>query len=79
MTLNQMQLFSMAKNAQNPKQFMCNIMKDNMGQNPMFANLIQLAENGNSSEFETVARNLFKEKGLDFDNEFNTFKKNLGL
>ena len=76
---NQMQLFNMARKAQNPKQFMCNVIRESAGQNPMFSNLLELAESNNHSEIESVARNLFKERGLDFDNEFNTFKKTLGL
>lgn len=77
--INSMQLISMAKKSQNPKQFVYNIVEENMGNNPLFANLLNLAKTNNTSEIETVARNIFKEKGLDFDKEFNTFKQNFGL
>ncbi|MBR4983841.1 MAG: hypothetical protein IKY94_14950 [Lachnospiraceae bacterium] len=50
-----------------------------MGSNPLFANLLNLAKSNNASEIEAVARNMFKEKGLDFDKEFNTFKQNFGF
>ena len=43
------------------------------------ANLLSLAQNNNGAEIETVARNLFKEKGLDFDKEFSKFKNMLGI
>ena len=50
-----------------------------MGSNPLFANLLNLAKSNKTAEIETVARNIFKEKGLDFDKEFNAFKQNFGL
>ena len=31
------------------------------------------------SEIENIARNLCKERGVDFDKEFNSFRQNLGL
>lgn len=77
--VNPMQLISMVKKSQNPKQFVYNIVEENMGNNPLFANLLNLAKTNNTSEIETVARNIFKEKGLDFDKEFNAFKQNFGL
>lgn len=77
--MNPMQLISMAKQSQNPKQFVYNIVENNMGNNPLFANLLNLAKSNKTAEIETVARNIFKEKGLDFDKEFNAFKQNFGL
>ncbi len=77
--VNPMQLISMVKKSQNPKQFVYNIVEENMGSNPLFANLLNLAKSNNASEIEAVARNMFKEKGLDFDKEFNTFKQNFGF
>ena len=77
--VNPMQLISMVKKSQNPKQFVYNIVEENMGSNPLFANLLNLAKSNNASEIEAVARNMFKEKELDFDKEFNTFKQNFGF
>lgn len=42
-------------------------------QNPMVERLINMADKGDSKGVETFARNLFKEKGKDFDKEFNDF------
>ena len=42
-------------------------------QNPMFNNLIDMAQRGDSKGVETFARNLFKERGRDFDKEFAEF------
>ena len=77
--MNPMQLISMAKKSQNPKQFIYNIVEGNMGNNPLFANLLSLAKANNTSEIETIARNMFKEKGMDFDKEFISFKQNFGF
>ena len=42
-------------------------------------NLIQMAQSNDAKGIETFARNLMKEKGIDFDKEFNTFRKTLGI
>ena len=44
------------------------------GNNPMMANLIKMANSGNTSGVENFARNMFKEKGRDFDKEFSEFR-----
>lgn len=44
--------------------------------NPMIKNLVNLAKSGNQQNIETFARNLFNEKGRDFDKEFTEFKSN---
>lgn len=77
--MNPIQLINMIKKSQNPKQFVYNIVEDSMGNNPLFANLLNLAKDNKTAEIETVARNIFKEKGLDFDKEFEAFRKNYNL
>lgn len=47
-----------------------------LGNNPVLNNLFQMAQNGNKKGVEDFARNLFKEKGRDFDKEFNEFLSN---
>ena len=44
--------------------------------NPMITNLINMMQTGDSKGVENFARNIFKEKGRDFDKEFGEFKKN---
>ena len=51
------------------------IVEQMVGNNPMMANLIKMANSGNTSGVENFARNMFKEKGRDFDKEFNEFKQ----
>lgn len=55
----------------NIQQMLANFMSKN--QNPMFNNLIDMAQRGDSKGVETFARNLFKERGRDFDKEFAEF------
>ena len=64
---------------QNPQQFMLNMMRNEAGTNPLLQNIISLAEQGKTEEIENIARNMFKEKGLDFDKEFNNFKQQLRI
>ncbi len=73
-----MQFVNMVKSG-NPKQNMLNILKERAQGNPMFANMLSLAQSGNTQEIEKIARNVAQEKGLDFDKEFNSFKQKFGL
>lgn len=79
MTINPMQLMQMLKQCGNPQDFVCNMVEERMGGNPLFSNILALAKNGRGNEIEAIARNMMKEKGLDFDKEFNSFRKTLGL
>lgn len=73
-----MQLMQFIRNSQNPQQFVMNMVEERMGNNPLFKNLLTLAKEGNGHEVETIARNMLKEQGLDFDKEFSNFKNILG-
>lgn len=42
--------------------------------NPILNNVITMAQNGDNKGVENFARNICKQKGLDFDTEFNKFK-----
>ena len=50
-----------------------NLNKMNIN-NPILNNVINMAQNGNTKGVETFARNICKQRGLDFDTEFNKFK-----
>lgn len=58
----------------NPQLLIDRALKSNT--NPMITNLIKMAQNGDSKSVEKFARNIFKEKGRDFDKEFNDFMSN---
>ena len=59
----------------NPRQIIANILNKN--QNPMINNLIGMAKNGDTKGVENFARNLFNERGRDFDKEFAEFMNNM--
>lgn len=44
--------------------------------NPIFNNLIKMAQSGDSKRVENFARNICKERGKDFDKEFSEFMSN---
>lgn len=77
--VNPAQIIQMIKNGQNPQQLMLNILEGNMGNTPMGANLISLIKAGKTNDIEQIVRNLYSQKGVDFDKEFNAFKQSLGL
>ena len=53
-----------------------NIAMQLLGQNnnPIFNNLIDMANKGDTKGVENFARNYMKSQGKDFDQEFNNFK-----
>ena len=58
----------------NPKNMAMNMLKNNT--NPIFNNLIDMANKNDVKGLENFARNYMKEQGKDFDKEFNTFMNN---
>lgn len=55
------------------------IVKNMTKNNPIFSSLIDMAEKGDNKGVETFARNLLKEKGMDFDKEMANLKNRLGI
>lgn len=70
--MNPMALMQMLRGG-NPKEIVMNLIQQRMGNNPMFKNLIEMAQNGDNGGVENFARNLCKERNLDFDTEFKNF------
>ena len=68
----------MAKNG-NPQQMAMNMLQQIAQGNPMFANILSLAQNGNTQEIENIVRNMARERGIDFDKESNSFRQMFGL
>lgn len=67
------------KKGYNPAQITLNLLESQMRGSPMGDNLIKLAREGNTAEIEKIARNLTAQSGMDFDKEFNAFRKQFGL
>lgn len=72
-------LMKMINQSGNPQNFVLNMVKESAGGNPLFSNLISLAQQGRGNEIESIARNIFKEQGRDFDKEFNSFRRTIKL
>ena len=73
--MNPMYLIQMMKNGGNPQQLVLEMLGAQAQNNPVLANLIDLAKRNKTQEMEKIARNLFAEKGMDYDKEFNNFKQ----
>ena len=78
-SMNPMDLIGLIKGGYNPQQLVLTILQNNMQGNPMAQNLLALAQSGDTAQIEQIARNACREKGIDYDKEFNSFKRNLGL
>ena len=63
------------KGIKNPQQFVMNMLKQN--QDPMAIQLMQMVKNGNTNQIEQFARNICKERGMDFDKSFAEFMKQI--
>ena len=77
MNVNPIQLIQMIKGGQNPQQLVMNILQQQGQNNPILNNAMNLAQCGNTSALEMLARNLAAQRGLDFDKEFANFKSQL--
>lgn len=72
------QFVNMMKNG-NPEQMVMSMLEQSAQNNPMLGNLLNMAKNNDSAGIESYVRNVAKEKGIDYDKEFNSFKQMFGL
>ena len=77
--VNPMFLIQMIKQGQNPQQLLMSILEGQANSNPVSSNLLNLIKENRTADIEKFARNYFNSNGLDFDTEFNAFKKTYGL
>ena len=74
--VNPMQIIQQIRQGQNPQQLMMGILESGAAaNNPVYANLLKMAKEGRTAEIEAFARNVARERGIDFDKEFSRFKK----
>lgn len=72
-------LIQMIRQGQNPQQLMLSVLRGQAYNNPLGQNLLNLAQQGRTSELEKVVRNIYAQQGgKDFDADFEAFKKFLG-
>ena len=79
MNNNMMSFFmNMVRSGGNPEAMLMQMLQQQQS-NPVMQNLFTLAQQGNTSEMEKIARNLCLQRGIDFDKEFRTFRQQLGF
>ena len=71
---NPINMIKLMMGKMSPKDMAMSMLKNNS--NPMLSNLIDMANKGDTKGVEDFARNIMKEKGMDYDTEFNKFKDN---
>lgn len=74
-----MQLIQMIRNGRNPQQLVMSMLEQRMGSTPMGENLLNMIKENRTNDIENFARNLCKSRGVDFDKEFASFRRQMGL
>ena len=77
--INPMQMMQFIQKGGNPQQFVMGMLEEQSQNNPMVANLLNLAKQNKTGDIEQIARNMLKEQGRDYDKEFANFKQMFGL
>ena len=70
---NPMGFFKMIKAMKNPQEAIIEMAGGN--NNPILKNAIDMAKNGKNDDLMQLAQNLCKEKGIDFEKDFNKFSQ----
>lgn len=72
-------LIQMIRQGNNPQQLMLSVLQGRAYNNPLGQNLLNLAQQGNTTEIEKIVRNLYTQQGgKNFDQDFEAFKRALG-
>lgn len=71
---NPINMIKMMMGKMSPKDMAMSMLKNNS--NPVFANLLEMANNNETEKLEQFARNICKEKNIDFDEDFANFMNN---
>lgn len=77
--MNIFQMMQMIKGSKNPQAFALNMLEQQAGNNPLFSNLLNLARQGKTADIQTIVENMCKERGVDFNKEFSSFRSSFGL
>ena len=74
-------MFNILQMLFNPQQAVQNLVmeKANCQNNPLFQRAQQMAEGKDDNQLEQTARNLCKQRGIDFDTAFAEFKRQYKL
>ena len=74
-TNNLMQFLQLINSNSNPQQVVMNMLEQRANENPIYKNLAQLVQQGDTARIETIVKNIAQEKGIDYNKEFNAFQK----
>lgn len=67
------QMGNLMKGMKNPEQAILQLLETS--NNPMAKNMLEMAKNGQYDEIEKFARNVGKERGIDFDQSIATLQQ----
>lgn len=76
MNINPMQLINMIKGGLNPQQLLMNVLNQ-QGNNPILQNAMNMANSGNVSGLEMIAKNLASQRGINFEESTSNLKNML--
>lgn len=68
---------NLMQSGENPEQLMMQYLQQT--KNPIGENLLGLVKQGNTNQIENFARNLCKERGIDFEKEFKSFRQQMRI
>lgn len=73
-------IIQMIQSGQNPQQLVLSYLEGQMKGTPMGDNLLSLARQGRTNDIDKIARNIYAQRGgKNYEQEFNAFKKKLGV
>lgn len=77
--LNPMQIMQLIQNGNNPQQLVMQLLEQQAQNNPMAANVLEMAKQNKTPDIEQVVKNIMQTKGLDYNKEVVAFKNLFGL
>lgn len=78
MAINPMQLISMAKSGNDPKEIAMQIIQQNFPNDPQMKTLLEYGEKGDINSIQNFAQQYLGQQGLDFNQEIGNFMKMIG-
>lgn len=75
---NMMNIIDIARSG-NPQQLVMNMLEQRAQSNPRYADILSLVQQGKTQDVENIVRNIANERGMNFDQAFNNFRRDFGL
>lgn len=77
--LNPMQIMQLIQSGNDPQQLVMQLLEQQAQNNPMAANVLEMAKQNKVPDIEQVVKNIMQTKGLDYNKEVVAFKNLFGL